>query len=160
MANTYSQIYIMVVFAVQNRKALISPSFEERLYKYITGIAQNQGQKMLAINGTSDHIHIFFGMQPTCKISDLVRDIKSDSSTFIKENHLSKLKFNWQEGYGVFSYGHSQKQNVIEYVMNQKEHHKKITFKQEYLEFLNKFDIEFKDKYFQNSYLPSKHRKF
>jgi len=137
----------MVVFAVQNRKALILPSFEERLYRYITGIVQNKGQKMLAINGVADHIHIFFGMEPTCKISDLVRDIKSDSSTFIRENNLSKFKFNWQEGYGAFSYGYSQKQKVIEYVMNQKQHHKKKTFKEEYYKFMKKFNIEYDTKY-------------
>ncbi|MCD4788585.1 MAG: IS200/IS605 family transposase [Bacteroidales bacterium] len=147
MANTYSQIYIMVVFAVQNRKALILPSFEERLYKYITGIVQNQGQKLLAINGTTDHIHIFFGMKPTCRLSDLVRDIKSDSSVFIKENKLSRFKFNWQEGYGAFSYSYSQKQDVIEYVMNQKKHHKKRTFRQEYLDFLKKFNVDYNEKY-------------
>jgi len=137
----------MVVFAVKNKKALILPSFEERLFKYITGIIKNQGQKLLAINGTSDHIHIFFGMEPTCKISDLVRDIKSDSSVFIKENKLSRYKFIWQEGYGAFSYSHSQKQNVIEYIMNQKQHHKKKTFKQEYLEFLKNFNVDYNEKY-------------
>ncbi len=137
----------MVVFAVQNRKALILPSFEERLYKYITGIVQNQGQKLLAINGTTDHIHIFFGMKPTCRLSDLVRDIKSDSSVFIKENKLSRFKFNWQEGYGAFSYSYSQKQDVIEYVMNQKKHHKKRTFRQEYLDFLKKFNVDYNEKY-------------
>ena len=137
----------MVVFAVKNRKALILPSFEERLFKYITGIVQNQGQKLLAINGTTDHIHIFFGMEPTCRLSDLVRDIKSDSSVFIKENKLSRYKFNWQEGYGAFSYSHSQKQNVIEYVMNQKQHHRKKTFKQEYLEFLKNFNVDYNEKY-------------
>ena len=147
MPNKYSQIYIMVVFAVQNRKALILPSFEERLYKYITGIVQNQGQKLLAINGTTDHIHIFFGMKPTCRLSDLVRDIKSDSSVFIKENKLSRFKFNWQEGYGAFSYSYSQKQDVIEYVMNQKKHHKKRTFRQEYLDFLKKFNVDYNEKY-------------
>ena len=147
MANTYSQIYIMIVFAVQNRKALILPSFEKRLYKYITGIVQNQGQKLLAINGTTDHIHIFFGMEPTCRLSDLVRDIKSDSSVFIKENKLSRFKFNWQEGYGAFSYSYSQKQDVIEYVMNQKKHHKKRTFRQEYLDFLKKFNVDYNEKY-------------
>jgi putative transposase len=121
MAGTFSQIYIQIVFAVEHRDSLISPEWEEELYKYITGIVQNKGQKILAINGMPDHI--------------------------IKEKKFSKFKFNWQEGYGAFSYSHSAIDNVVKYVMNQKEHHKKQSFREEYLEFLNKFQIEYKDEY-------------
>ena len=149
MADTYSQIYIQVVFAVQNRHALILQPWEEELYKYITGIVQNKGQKMLAINGTSNHIHFFFGMKPTCCLSDLVREIKKSSNTFIKEKRFTS-NFQWQEGFGAFSYSHSQLTDVIQYIENQKDHHKKRTFKDEYLAFLNAFEIEFKDEYLFN----------
>ena len=147
MANTYSQIYIQVVFAIQNRKALIQPDWETELFKYITGIVQNKGQKMLSINGTSNHIHFFIGMKPSCCLSDLVREIKKSSNTFIKEKNFSKFHFQWQEGFGAFSYGHSQLTDVIHYIGNQKKHHKKQTFKEEYLAFLKAFDIDFKDEY-------------
>lgn len=147
MASTYSQIYIQIVFAVKHREALISYEWEERLYQYITGIVQNKGQKMIAINGMPDHIHLFIGIKPSCCLSDLVREIKKSSNDFIKENKLSKYKFNWQEGFGAFSYSHSHIDNVYKYIMNQKEHHKKTSFKDEYLDFLNKFQVEFDDKY-------------
>ena len=147
MANTYSQIYIQIVFAVQNRDALIQPDWETELYKYITGTVQNKGQKMLAINGTSNHIHFFIGMKPSCCLSDLVREIKKSSNTFIKEKNFSKFHFQWQEGFGAFSYGHSQLTDIIHYIENQKTHHKKQTFKEEYLAFLKAFDIDFKDEY-------------
>lgn len=145
--STFSQIYIQVVFAVKNRDALIATSWEERLYQYITGIVQNKGQKMLAINGMTDHIHFFIGMKPGCCLSDLVREVKKASNEMINENKLSKFKFNWQEGYGAFSYSHSHIDNVAKYIMNQKEHHKKISFKEEYIDFLKKFEIEYDEKY-------------
>lgn len=145
--STFSQIYIQVVFAVKNRDALIASAWEERLYQYITGIVQNKGQKMLAINGMPDHIHFFIGMKPVCCLSDLVREVKKASNEMINENKLSKFKFNWQEGYGAFSYSHSQIDNVAKYVLNQKEHHKKISFKEEYIDFLKKFEIEYHEKY-------------
>ena len=147
MANTYTQIYIQVIFAVQNRKAIIRPEWEEELYKYITGIVQNKGQKMLSINGTHNHIHFFMGMKPTCCLSDFVREIKKSSSSFIKEKRLTPFRFQWQEGFGAFSYGHSQLTDVIKYIENQKEHHKKKTFREEYLAFLKAFEIEFKNEY-------------
>ncbi|MGD9930468.1 MAG: IS200/IS605 family transposase [Mangrovibacterium sp.] len=147
MADTFSQIYIQVVFAVQNRNALINPGWEEELYKYITGITQNKGQKMLAINGTSNHIHFFIGMKPTCCLSDLVREIKKSSNTFIKEKRFTKHHFKWQEGFGAFSYGHSQLTDVIQYIDRQKDQHRKKTFKEEYLAFLKAFEIESKDEY-------------
>lgn len=147
MAGTFSQIYIQVVFAVQNRDCMIHSSWEEELYKYISGIVRNKEQKMLAINGMQDHIHFFIGMKPSCCLSDLVREVKKSSTDFIKEKKFSKFKFNWQEGYGAFSYSHSQIDSVIKYIINQKEHHKKQTFKEEYLDFLKMFEIEFKDEY-------------
>lgn len=148
--STFSQIYIQIVFAVKNRDALIDVSWEERLYQYITGIVQKKEQKMLAINGVSDHIHFFIGMKPSCCLSDLVREVKKSSNEMINENRLSKFKFHWQEGYGAFSYSHSQIDNVVKYIMNQKEHHKKQTFRDEYIDFLKKFEIQYEEKYLFN----------
>lgn len=147
MANTYSQIYIQIVFAVQNRNALIDLSWEDELYKYITDIIQNKNQKLISINGMPDHIHILIGMRPTCNLSDLVREIKKSSNTFINEKKFSKFRFKWQEGFGAFSYSHSQLGNVISYIQNQKKHHQKVSFKEEYVEFLEKFEIEFDGDY-------------
>ncbi len=146
MANVYYQISMQLVFAVKNRDALIKPVFQETLYKYIGGILLNQKHKPLAINSMPDHIHIFFGMHP-CDLPALVRDIKSDTSLFINEKKLSKYKFNWQKGYGAFSYSMSHRSNVIQYIENQQEHHKKTTFKEEYFDFLRKFEIEYNKKY-------------
>ncbi len=148
--STFSQIYIQIVFAVRNREALIDIAWEERLFQYITGIVQNKEQKMLAINGVSDHIHFFIGMKPSCCLSDLVREVKKSSNEMINENRLSKFKFHWQEGYGAFSYSHSQIDNVVKYIMNQKEHHKKQTFRDEYIDFLKKFEIQYEEKYLFN----------
>ncbi len=147
MSGTFSQIYIQVVFAVKGRESLIQTTWEEELYKYITGIIRNKGQKLLAINGMPDHIHILVGLKPSCCLSDLVREIKKSSNDFIKEKGFIKYKFNWQEGYGAFSYSHSALDNVIAYIENQKQHHRTKTFKQEYLEFLEKFKIEYKNEY-------------
>ncbi len=147
MSGTFSQIYIQLVFAVKGRNCLISNLWEEELYKYITGIVRNKEQKMLAINGMPDHVHLFIGMKPSCCLSDLVREIKKSSNDFINEKKFTNFKFQWQEGYGAFSYSHSNLDNVIKYVMNQKEHHKVLSFKEEYIEFLQKFEIEFKDEY-------------
>jgi len=150
MSDTFSQIYIQIVFAVQNRDALIDILWEEKLYQYITGIVQNKGQKMIAINGMPNHVHLFVGIKPTCCLSDLVREIKKSSNVYINEEKLSKFKFNWQQGFGAFSYSHSQIDAVYKYVINQKEHHKKITFKEEYLDFLRKFEIQHDEKYLFN----------
>ncbi|HMS65409.1 MAG TPA: IS200/IS605 family transposase [Ignavibacteria bacterium] len=147
MMSTYSQIYIQTIFAVKGRRSLIHSEWEERLYKYITGIVQNKEQKMLAINGIPDHIHFFIGMKPTCCLSDLVREIKKSSNEFIKNENFTNSKFNWQEGFGAFSYSHSQIDTVIKYIMNQKKHHKQISFKEEYIDFLKKFKIEYNEKY-------------
>jgi REP element-mobilizing transposase RayT len=147
MPGTFSQIYIQVVFAVRGRNSLIQPVWEEQLYKYITGIVQNKGQKMLAINGMPDHIHFLIGIKPVCCLSDLVREVKKSSNDFIKEKHFSNFNFNWQEGYGAFSYSHRDLDNVIGYINNQKQHHKKQSFREEYMAFLNEYQIEFKDEY-------------
>jgi putative transposase len=147
MPGTFSQIYIQVVFAVKGRDSLIHHDWEERLYQYITGIVQNKEQKMLAINGMPDHIHFLIGMRPVCTLSDLVREIKKASNEFINENKLSKFKFNWQEGYGAFSYSHSQLTDVITYIRNQKQHHTAKSFKEEYVDFLKKFNVEYDEQF-------------
>jgi putative transposase len=145
--STYSQIYIQLVFAVKGRTSLIGASWEEELFKYITGIITKKDQKLLAINGMPDHIHVLIGMKPTCCLSDLVREVKKASNAFVKEKKFVTFKFDWQEGYGAFSYSHSALDNVIAYIQNQKEHHKKKTFKQEYIGFLKKFQVEYEEKY-------------
>src|ERR1700730_7579075 len=147
MANTFSQIYIQTVFAVSNRQSLIKAEFKEDLFKYITGIITNQGQKLMSINGVADHIHILIGLNPAMALADLVREIKADSSNFVNEQRFVRGKFSWQEGYGAFSYGHSQLDTIIRYIQNQEQHHKRSSFKREYLTLLRKFDIAFEEKY-------------
>ena len=147
MPNTFSQIYIHLVFAVKFRQSLINESWEIELYKYINGIIKNKGQIPIIINGMPDHIHILFIMKPTCCISDLVREIKKSSTEFIKEKGFLPYKFQWQEGYGAFSYSQSSLNNVIKYIENQKQHHAIKTFKNEYQEFLNMFEIDFNQDY-------------
>jgi putative transposase len=147
MPNTYSQIYIQIVFAVKGRQNLISKTNREELHKFITGIIQNREQKLLAIFAMPDHIHILVGLKPNITISDLVRDIKAGSSKFINESKWINSKFNWQEGYGAFSYSKSHVDNVIKYILNQEDHHKIKTFKEEYMNFLIKFEIDFKSEY-------------
>lgn len=146
-AGTYSQIYIQIIFAVKGRKSLIQAHWEVELYKYITGIITNKGQKLLAINGMPDHIHILIGMKPSCCLSDLVREIKKSSNKFITENKFSNFRFSWQEGFGAFSYNYSALSNVIRYIENQKIHHRKKLFKEEFIEFLQKFKIDYNDDY-------------
>ena len=150
MPNTYSQIYIQIVFAVKGRQNLIKPKNREELQKYIGGIVQNRNQKLLAIYAMPDHIHILVGISPAIAISDFVRDIKSGSSKFINDNNWTVGKFHWQEGYGAFSYSKSQIDNVIQYILNQEEHHKRKSFREEYIDFLQKFEIEYDEKYLFN----------
>ncbi|GHB43839.1 transposase [Mongoliitalea lutea] len=133
--------------AVKGRNSLISQTWEEELYKYITGIISSKNQKLIAINGVADHIHILIGMKPSCCLSDLIREVKKSSNAFVKEKRFTKFKFDWQDGYGAFSYSQSALDNVIAYIQNQKEHHKKKTFKQEYMGFLKKFQIQYDEKY-------------
>ena len=144
---TFSQIYIQIVFAVKGRQNLILPSWEDELYKYITGVIQNKGQKLIAINGMPDHIHILIGMKPICCLSDLVREVKKSTNSFIKEKNFVKCNFQWQEGFGAFSYSQSSLNNVIKYIDNQKEHHRKASFKEEYIDFLKKYEVEYKEEY-------------
>ena len=147
MANTFSQIYIQTVFAVSGRLSLITHDFKEELHKYITGIVRNKNQKLISINGMPDHLHILIGLRPAMALADLVRDIKSDSSDWINRKKLVRGKFAWQEGYGAFSYGHSQLNTIIRYIQNQEKHHRRRSFKNEYLTLLRKFQIEFKEEY-------------
>ena len=147
MANTYSQIYIQIVFAVKGRQNLVSTIWKDELYKYITGIVTNEGQKLIAINGMPDHIHILIGLKPDKSLSDLVRAIKANSSRFINEKGWINNKFEWQTGFGAFSYSHSQLTNVINYIQKQEEHHNKKTFKEEYIDFLKAFDVDFKNEF-------------
>lgn len=147
MPGTFSQIYIHIIFAVKGRDSLIHTSWEDELYKYISGIVKNKGQKMLAINGMPDHIHFLIGMKPSCCLSDLIREVKKSSNEFINQNKLSIINFQWQNGYGAFSYNHSSLDYIIKYINNQKEHHKKQSFKEEYKQFLTLFQIDHKDEY-------------
>lgn len=147
MAGTYSQLYIQVVFAVKGRENLIAKTWKDDLHKYISGIITNKEQKSIIVNGMPDHIHAFIGLSPSMKISDLVRDIKNNSSNFINDRKLVNGRFSWQAGYGAFSYSHSHIENVYNYILNQEEHHKKRSFREEYLELLKKFEIEYNEKY-------------
>lgn len=147
MANTYTQLYIQIVFAVKGRESLVSREHREELQKYITGIIQQQNCKLLAIYCIPDHTHVLVGLKPDTALSDLVRDIKANSSKFIKEKHWVRGKFEWQEDFGAFSYAHSQLQDVIQYILNQEEHHKKRTFREECLAFLEKFEVDYNEKY-------------
>ena len=147
MSRTFSQIYIHVVFAVKGRQNLIGKSWKDEFNRYISGIITSKKQKTIIVNGMPDHIHAFIGLKPSMAISDLVRDIKNNSSNFINKNRFVMGKFEWQEGYGSFSYSHSQIEQVYNYILNQEQHHHKKTFKEEYIDFLNKFQVEFDEKY-------------
>ena len=147
MPGTFSQIYIQIVFAVKGRENLISKSNQDELNKYIAGIIKGKEQKPIIVNGMSDHIHSFIGLRPVMAISDLVRDIKNNSSNFIKDKGWVKGKFSWQEGYGAFSYSHSDIENVYQYILKQEAHHKEKTFREEYIDLLKKFEVEYNEKY-------------
>lgn len=147
MANTYTQLYAHVVFTVKGRNNLISNQWKERLYQYITGIITNKNQKLMIINGMPDHVHLLIGFKPDCNLSDLVRDIKANSSKWINENGFVNEKFEWQSGFGAFTIGQSQIQRVVKYILNQEEHHRKKSFREEYMAFLNAYGIDFKPEY-------------
>lgn len=147
MANTFTQIYIHIIFAVWGRHNLLRKEHKEELHKYITGIIRNKDQKLYAINSMADHVHIFVSIRPNISVSDLVRDIKNNSSKFINTKKWVRGKFHWQEGYGAFSYGHSQIDAVVKYIQNQEKHHAKRTFKDEYLGLLKKFNIDYDERY-------------
>jgi len=147
MANTYTQLHFHLVFAVKNRKALIQNHWKDELEMYITGIIQNHKHKLLSIGSMPDHIHIFLGYNVNHLIPDLVEEIKTSSNTWIKQKKLSRFKFDWQKGYGAFSHSHSLIDPVVKYILNQEKHHRKKTFKEEYIEFLMRYEIEFNSKY-------------
>jgi len=147
MANTYTQCYFHLVFAVKNRNALIRKTWRDELEKYITGIIQNHNHKVLAIRSMPDHIHIFLGYNITHLIPDLVEEVKTSSNAWIKNNRLSPYKFEWQKGYGAFTHARSQLDTVVRYVLTQEEHHQKKSFREEYLEMLRKNDVDFNEKY-------------
>lgn len=147
MPNTFSQIYLQFVFAVKGRQSLISKQYKEELHKYITSLVQARKAKMLAIHCMPDHTHLFVGFKPSVLISDFVKEIKVESNDFISSKKWMKDTFGWQEGYGVFSYGHSQIDVVCKYILSQEMHHRKKTFKEEYHNFLEKFSIPYEEKY-------------
>ena len=156
MSNTYSQIHIQAIFAVKKRTGIIQKEWKDELYKYITGIVQVHTHKLLAINGMPDHLHVFFGMRPIQSLSDLMQDIKGSSSKWINEKKFIKEKFEWQQarpddlvgrGYGAFSYSRSQVPGVITYIQDQEHHHHKITFLEEYKNFLERFEVDYDERY-------------
>jgi len=147
MANTYSQIYIHVVFAVEGRQNLIPQRNNDELQKYMTGIVSAQRQKLIAINNMPDHVHMLIGLKPDLALSDLVGDVKTASSKFIKGKRWVAGRFSWQEGFGAFSYSRSQLGSVIRYIENQQKHHAKKTFREEYIQLLEKFNVEYDPRY-------------
>ncbi|NQX81143.1 MAG: IS200/IS605 family transposase [Flavobacteriaceae bacterium] len=147
MANTYTQLYFHIVFAVKGRQNKISTNWKDELYKYISGIVSNQNQKLMIINGMPNHIHLLIGTKPNCNLSDLIRDVKTNSSKWIDQRKFMNGKFEWQTGFGAFTVSQSGISNVVEYIKNQEKHHAKKTFKEEYIEFLNAYHIDFKSEY-------------
>jgi REP element-mobilizing transposase RayT len=147
MANTYTQIYLHVVFAVEGRQNLIAPEHNDELQKYITGIVTAQKHKLITINNMPDHLHLLVGLRPDAALSDLVRDVKAGSSKFINEKRWVMSRFSWQEGFGAFSHARSQLGAVIRSIQNQQNHHVKKSFRDEYLELLEKFGVEYDQKY-------------
>ena len=147
MANTYSRIYIHLIFSVKGRGNLLEKPWRQEVFKYMTGIIAGKDQKSIIVNGIADHVHVFVGLSPSMKLSDLVREIKNNSSNFINKRNFLVGKFEWQEGYGAFSHSHSQIEMVYDYILKQEEHHKRKNFQEEYLSFLESFQIEYKEKY-------------
>ena len=147
MPNTYTQLFVQIVFAVNGRQNLVQEQHREELHKYITGIVQKRTHKMLAIFCMPDHLHLLTGLQPSMSVSDLTRDIKAGSSGFINEQRWIRGRFNWQEGFGAFSYSRSQIDTIIKYILNQEEHHRKKKFREEYIELLEEFGVEYNEKY-------------
>jgi putative transposase len=147
MAGTFTQLHVQVVFAVQGRANLIDPRWKDELHSYIAGIIKAKEQKPIIVNGMPDHVHAFIGLRLSKAVSDLVRDIKNNSTNFINDLKLVKGRFTWQEGYGAFTYSRSQVEAVYQYILNQADHHKRKSFKEEYLQLLKEFDIEHNEKY-------------
>lgn len=155
MANTYTQIYLHIVFAVEHRQNLIPKQHKAELHQYITGIITNKKHKLIQINSMPDHIHILVGVNPMVAISDLVRDIKANSSRFINNRQWIVGRFSWQEGFAAFSYSHSQLGNVANYIRNQEKHHSKKSFREEYIEILKRFNVDFDERYIFDSVEPN-----
>lgn len=147
MAGTFSQMFIQLVFAVKGRQNFLQPSWRTEVFKYMSGIIKQKDQKPIIVNGVTDHVHLFIGLRPAMAVSDLARDVKNNSCNFINNNQFLHNKFNWQEGFGAFSYSHSQINNVYQYILNQEAHHKKQTFKEEYKTFLALFEVPYVEKY-------------
>lgn len=147
MANTYTQIHIQAVFAVKYRAGLIASPWKDELYRYMTGIIQHYGHKVLQINGVPDHVHILFGMRPNQALSDLMQHVKQDSSKWIDQKGFVLGKFAWQEGFGAFSYSNRDVPNVIAYIKNQEEHHHRMSFQQEYVKFLKDYEVDHDERY-------------
>lgn len=157
MANTFSQLYLQFVFAVQHNLKLIPREHKEELHKYITGLVQKREAKMLAVHCMPDHAHIFVGFKPTIYIPDFVKEIKVQSNEFIVKKKWVGPRFAWQEGYGVFSYSRSHIDRVIKYILNQEKHHRKVTFRKEYIAILDKFEIPYQERFlfdFNDSLYP------
>lgn len=143
----FTQLYIQLVFAVKYRDRLLKDAIRPEIFSYMSGTLTNLKHKSLIINGTSDHVHVFLGLNPTMSISDTVWELKRSSSLFINNKNWFRSKFQWQEGYGAFSYSRSHIDNVYKYIENQEQHHKRTTFREEYIDFLEKFEIEYDNKY-------------
>lgn len=147
MAGTYTQIYLQFVIVVNGRQNLLAKPWRQDVFKYISGIITNKGQKAIIVNGVGNHVHIFVGLKPSMRISDLIRDIKNNTSNYVNKKKWVTGKFSWQEGYGVFSYTYSHIDKVYNYILSQEEHHKKYTFKEEYTKYLKDFQVEHDEKY-------------
>lgn len=147
MAGSFSQIYIQAVFAVKGRANLLNKVWRQEVFKYMAGIIEHKNQKSIIVNGVADHVHVFIGLRPSMALSDLMRDVKNNSTNFINEKKWVPGKFSWQEGYGAFSYSHSQINNVYQYILNQEEHHKEKTFREEYLAFLDTYEVPYEERF-------------
>ena len=144
---TFTQFYIQLVFSPKHRDRLLVEKIRPQIFQYLSGITTNLGHKSIIINGVTDHVHLFIGLNPKISVSETVKELKRSSSIFINDHKIFPGKFEWQEGYGGFSYGRSQIEKVYDYIKNQEQHHKKHTFKEEYIEFLIKYEIEFEEHY-------------
>ncbi len=147
MPGTFTQLYVQCIFAVKGRQKLLNKTWREDVFKYMAGILTNKGQKPIIINGVEDHVHLLIGLTSSVSISELIRDVKNNSSQFINNHNWVRGKFYWQEGFGAFTYSHSQLDMIYNYVKNQEEHHKVKSFKEKYLAFLNKFNVTYEEKY-------------
>ena len=147
MANTYHQIYLQTVFAVKYRKAMIDKTWSNKLFAVIGNLINEADCKTIIVNGVSDHVHCLFGLRPAVSVAELMKTVKAKSSKYINDHQLTPERFEWQTGYGVFSYGQSQIDNVVKYIQNQEAHHQKQTYRDEYLKFLKDFNVKYDEQY-------------